>query len=81
MTICRRACSSSIPSPLTFSLRGVNVPGTAFSHFQQDIGRARAIVAHADPLPHGTAWAPARPRASRARRGAAEPFLDWSSGV
>jgi len=32
----------------------VNVPGTAFSHFQQDIGRARAIVAHADPLPHGT---------------------------
>jgi hypothetical protein len=32
----------------------VNVPGTAFSHFQRDIGRARAIVAHADLLPHGT---------------------------
>ena len=30
------------------------MPATAFSHFQQDIGRARAIVAHADPLPHGT---------------------------
>jgi hypothetical protein len=28
----------------------VNVPGTAFSHFQQDIGRARAIVAHTDPV-------------------------------
>src|SRR5438067_2320 len=50
-----RACSSSIPRPPTFSLRGVNVPGTAFNHFQQDIGRARAIVAHADPLPQGTA--------------------------
>jgi len=33
----------------------VNVPATAFSHFQQDIGRARAIDAHADPLPQGTA--------------------------
>jgi hypothetical protein len=31
------------------------LPGTAFSHFQQDISRARAIVAHADALPHGTA--------------------------
>jgi hypothetical protein len=30
------------------------VPGTAFSHFQQDIDRARAIVAHANPLPQGT---------------------------
>jgi hypothetical protein len=35
--------------------REVNVPGTALGHFQQDIGRARAIVAHADPLPQGTA--------------------------
>lgn len=33
----------------------MSVPGTAFSHFQQDIGRAWAIVAHADPLPHATA--------------------------
>jgi hypothetical protein len=32
----------------------VNVPATAINHFQQDIGRARAIAAHADPLPHGT---------------------------
>ena len=31
------------------------MPGTAFHHFQQDIGRARAIVAHADPLAQGTA--------------------------
>jgi hypothetical protein len=30
------------------------VPATALSHFQQDIGRAGAIVAHAEPLPHGT---------------------------
>jgi hypothetical protein len=30
------------------------VPNTAFNHFQQDIDRARAIVAHANPLPHGT---------------------------
>jgi hypothetical protein len=29
------------------------VPATAFNHFQQDIARTRAIVAHADPLPHG----------------------------
>jgi hypothetical protein len=35
--------------------RGANVPRTAFSHFQQDIGRARAIVACADTLPQGTA--------------------------
>jgi hypothetical protein len=34
--------------------REVNVPATALRHFQQDIGRARAIVAHAAPLPHGT---------------------------
>jgi hypothetical protein len=26
----------------------------ALNHFRQDLGRARAIVAHADPLPHGT---------------------------
>jgi hypothetical protein len=32
----------------------VNVPITAFNHFQQDIDRARAIVAHAEPLSHGT---------------------------
>ncbi|MBV9122223.1 MAG: hypothetical protein JO112_02540 [Planctomycetes bacterium] len=30
------------------------MPATAISHFQQDLGRARAIAAHADPLPHGT---------------------------
>ncbi len=30
------------------------MPGTALNHFRQDIGRARAIVAHADPLPQGT---------------------------
>ncbi len=34
---------------------GVNVPTTALNHFQQDIGRARAIVAHAAPLPNATA--------------------------
>jgi hypothetical protein len=27
------------------------VPATALQHFQEDIARARAIVAHADPLP------------------------------
>jgi hypothetical protein len=27
------------------------VPATALSHFEQDVARARAIVAHADPLP------------------------------
>jgi hypothetical protein len=31
------------------------VPSTALHHFQEDIGRARAIVAHADPLPRGNA--------------------------
>jgi hypothetical protein len=30
------------------------VPATALSHFQQDIGRASALVAHANPLPQGT---------------------------
>jgi hypothetical protein len=30
------------------------VPTTARRHFEQDIGRARAIAGHADPLPHGT---------------------------
>jgi hypothetical protein len=35
--------------------REVNVPGTALHHFQQDIGRARAITAPADPLPQGAA--------------------------
>jgi hypothetical protein len=30
------------------------VPATALNHFQQDIARARAVVAHADPLPTGT---------------------------
>jgi hypothetical protein len=31
------------------------VPATALQHFQEDIARARAIVAHADPLLHATA--------------------------
>jgi hypothetical protein len=31
------------------------VPATAYQHFQEDIKRARAIVAHADPLPSGNA--------------------------
>ncbi len=30
------------------------MPATALQHFQEDIARARAIVAHADPLPHGS---------------------------
>jgi hypothetical protein len=30
------------------------VPATALQHFTEDIGRARAIVAHADPLAHAT---------------------------
>jgi len=30
------------------------MPGTALAHFNDDIGRARAIVAHADPLPQTT---------------------------
>lgn len=30
------------------------MPATALQHFTEDIGRARAIVAHADPLPHAT---------------------------
>lgn len=30
------------------------MPSTAFNHFQQDIDRARAIVAHAHSLPHST---------------------------
>jgi hypothetical protein len=32
-----------------------NVPTTALNHFNQDIARARAIVAHADPLPQAPA--------------------------
>jgi hypothetical protein len=28
------------------------VPSTALQHFEEDIARARAILAHADPLPH-----------------------------
>jgi hypothetical protein len=31
------------------------MPTTAFQHFQDDVARARAIIAHADPLPQGTA--------------------------
>ena len=31
------------------------MPGTALDHFNQEISRARAIVAHADPLPKGNA--------------------------
>jgi hypothetical protein len=31
------------------------VPATALNHFQQDIARAGALVAHATPLPDGTA--------------------------
>src|SRR5438067_1868998 len=27
------------------------VPSTALNHFNQDVARARAVVAHADPLP------------------------------
>jgi len=30
------------------------VPATALQHFTEDINRARAIVAHADPLPRAT---------------------------
>jgi hypothetical protein len=30
------------------------MPGTALSHFNDDVRRARAIVAHADPLPQAT---------------------------
>jgi hypothetical protein len=30
------------------------MPATALQHFTEDIARARAIVAHADPLPHAT---------------------------
>ncbi len=33
------------------------MPATALNHFNVDIARARAIVAHADPLPHTTAAA------------------------
>jgi hypothetical protein len=31
------------------------VPGTALQHFNEDITRARAILMHADPLPHTNA--------------------------
>jgi hypothetical protein len=31
------------------------LPATALHHFQEDIARAKAIVAHADPLPRGNA--------------------------
>lgn len=31
-----------------------NVPATALNHFTQDLARARAVVAHADPLPLAT---------------------------
>jgi len=30
------------------------VPVTALQHFQEDVARARAIVAHTDPLPDTT---------------------------
>lgn len=30
------------------------MPATALQHFTEDIARARAIVTHADPLPHAT---------------------------
>lgn len=30
------------------------MPATALQHFNEDIGRARAVIAHADPLPAGT---------------------------
>jgi hypothetical protein len=33
----------------------LTVPATALQHFKEDIARARAIVAHADPLPHTNA--------------------------
>jgi hypothetical protein len=48
------ACIWLISFPSSFFPRGVNVPGTALHHFQQDIGRARAIVAHANTLPPGS---------------------------
>ena len=31
------------------------MPLTALQHFREDIGRARAIIQHADPLPRVTA--------------------------
>ena len=31
------------------------MPATALNHFDQDVARARAIVAHADPLPRTNA--------------------------
>ena len=31
------------------------MPATALNHFDQDVARARAIVAHADPLPRSNA--------------------------
>jgi hypothetical protein len=30
------------------------MPATALQHFREDIGRARAILRHAEPLPHTT---------------------------
>jgi hypothetical protein len=30
------------------------MPATALQHFREDIARARAIIAHAAPLPHAT---------------------------
>lgn len=31
------------------------MPATAFQHFEEDVARAKAIVAHADPLPRTNA--------------------------
>ena len=31
------------------------MPATALQHFQDDVARARAIIAHAEPLPRGAA--------------------------
>lgn len=30
------------------------MPATAIAHFREDVARARAIIAHADPMPNAT---------------------------
>src|SRR4029079_2140856 len=41
--------------PPSFFLRQFSVPATALQHFEEDIARARAILAHADLLPRTNA--------------------------
>src|SRR5690242_14213821 len=41
--------------PRSFCLRERSVPATALQHCEEDIARARAILAHADPLPRTNA--------------------------